>query len=191
MTVRMVWRAGVFSGTGVVMMGSVKVTTLHPRGPGGPKLPPVLDVAPSSSDNSPRVACREGDPLWTIPTYMAPKSRSWGERLRWPNRSTMNSMLPKWMPLPEARPTPVGLLSLVMNESFGDGIIRTSRRKAHCKSPLLAHQLSVFFAPARCRVVKITCSCSEVILRTTKHTIVYSGSGPCYKVIALHPAFLY
>jgi hypothetical protein len=126
-------------------------------------------VAPSSSDNSPRVACREGDPLWTIPTYMAPESRSWGERLRWPNRSTMNSMLPKWMPLPEARSTPVGLLSLVMNESFGDGITGTSRRKAHCKSPLLAHQLSVFFAPARCRVVKITCSCSEVVLRTTKN----------------------
>jgi hypothetical protein len=34
MTVGMVWRAGVPSRTGMVMMGSVEVTTLHPQGPG-------------------------------------------------------------------------------------------------------------------------------------------------------------
>jgi hypothetical protein len=27
--------------------------------------------------------------------------------------------------------------------------------------------------------------------KTTKHTIVYPSSGTCYRVIALHPAFLY
>jgi hypothetical protein len=27
--------------------------------------------------------------------------------------------------------------------------------------------------------------------KTTKHTIVYPDSGPCYDVIAIHPAFLY
>jgi hypothetical protein len=88
MTVGMVWSAGVLSRTCVVMMGSVKVTILHPRGPGDPKLPLALDVAPSSSEDSARVVRREGDPLWTIPTNMAPKSRSWGgggmERLIWP-----------------------------------------------------------------------------------------------------------
>jgi hypothetical protein len=26
--------------------------------------------------------------------------------------------------------------------------------------------------------------------RTTKHTIVYPGLGPCYEIIALRPAFL-
>jgi hypothetical protein len=70
---------------------------------------------------------------------------------------------------------------------------KQSRGKAHCKSPMLVHQLSVFFAPARYRVVKIMCSCFEVVLRTIKNyknTIVYLGSGPCYKVIALHPTFL-
>jgi hypothetical protein len=49
--------------------------------------------------------------------------------------------------------------------------------------------LSVFFAPVRCRVVKITYSCFEVILRTIKHIIVYLGSGPYYEEIALRLAF--
>jgi hypothetical protein len=52
MTVVMVWRAGVFSGAGVVMMGSVTVTTLHPQGSGYPELPLVPEVAPSSLEDS-------------------------------------------------------------------------------------------------------------------------------------------
>jgi hypothetical protein len=43
------------------------------------------------------------------------------------------------------------------------------------------------FTPARYRVVKIACSCSEVVLRTTNHTMVYPGSGPSLEVISLHP----
>jgi hypothetical protein len=46
----------------------------------------------------------------------------------------------------------------------------------------------VFFASARYKVVKIMCSCSEVVLRTTKHTMVYPSSGPSLEVIALRPA---
>jgi hypothetical protein len=45
--------------------------------------------------------------------------------------------------------------------------------------------VSVFFAPARYRVVKIMYSYSVVVLRTTKHTIVYPGLGPSLEVIAL------
>jgi hypothetical protein len=165
----MVCRAGVLPRTGVAMMGSVEVTTLHPQGPGYPKLPPALDVDVSSSEDSPRVVCREGDLLWTIPMTMEPKSHSSGERLRWPRRSVMNSRLPKWIVLPGAKPTLVELLLLVMNESFSDGAIRTPRGKACCKSPFLARQLSVFFAQARYRVVKIMCSCSDVILQTMKN----------------------
>jgi hypothetical protein len=56
--------------------------------------------------------------------------------------------------------------------------IGTSRGKAHCKSFFLGCQLPVFFAPARYMVVKIACSCFEVVLQTTKHPIVYLGSGP-------------
>jgi hypothetical protein len=39
-----------------------------------------------------------------------------------------------------------------------------SRRKARYKSPFLACQLSVFFAPARYRMTKIMRSYSEVVL---------------------------
>jgi hypothetical protein len=45
----------------------------------------------------------------------------------------------------------------------------------------------VLFAMARYRVVKIAYSYSEVVLRTTKHTMVYPGSGPSLEVIALRP----
>jgi hypothetical protein len=58
------------------MMGSVEVTTLHPRGPRDPKLPPVLDVVSSSSEDSLRVAHSKGNPLWTIPMMMAPEFHS-------------------------------------------------------------------------------------------------------------------
>jgi hypothetical protein len=138
MTVGMVWRFGVFSGAGVMVMGSVAVTTLHPRGPEDPELPPVPEAALSSSEDSSRAVHKEGDLMWTIPTNMAHEFHSWGERLRWPRRSAVNSGLPKRMVLPGARPTPVGLLPLAMKESFGKGTIRMSRGKAHCKSPYLA-----------------------------------------------------
>jgi hypothetical protein len=69
-----------------------------------------------------------------------------------------------------------------------NGTIETSREKARCKSPYLASELSVFFAMTRYRVVKIMYSCSEVVLRTIKHTIIYPGSGPSLEVIALCPA---
>jgi hypothetical protein len=43
------------------------------------------------------------------------------------------------------------------------------RGKACCRSLFLACQLSVFFALARYRVVNIACSCSMVVLQTTKN----------------------
>jgi hypothetical protein len=42
------------------------------------------------------------------------------------------------------------------------------------------------FAVVRYRVVKIACSCSKMVLRTTKHTMTYPGSSPALEVIALH-----
>jgi hypothetical protein len=67
-----------------------------------------------------------------------------------------------------ARPSPVGLFVLATKESFGEVTIGTSRGKVLCKSPFLACQLSVFFAPVRYRVVKIVRFSSEVVLQTTK-----------------------
>jgi hypothetical protein len=71
----------VLSGTSAAMMGSIKVTTLHPRGPGGPMLPLAPEVVLSSPEDSLRWVHREGDPLWTIPTNMAPESQPWGRYL--------------------------------------------------------------------------------------------------------------
>jgi hypothetical protein len=53
----------VLSGTDVTMMGSVGVTTLQPQGAGDSKLPLTTDVVSSSSEDSPRVERKEGDPL--------------------------------------------------------------------------------------------------------------------------------
>jgi hypothetical protein len=50
--------------------------------------------------------------------------------------------------------------------------------------------VSVFWTDKN-RVVKITCSSVEVVLQTTKHTMIYPGLGPSLEVIALHPAILY
>jgi hypothetical protein len=49
-------------------------------------------------------------------------------------------------------------------------------------------KMLAFFALAKYRVVKITCSSSKVVLRTTKHTVIYPSSGPSSEVIALRPA---
>jgi hypothetical protein len=50
-----------------------------------------------------------------------------------------------------------------------DETIRTPRGEARCKSPFQTCQLSVFFEPVRYRMVKIACSCSEVVLQTMKN----------------------
>jgi hypothetical protein len=44
------------------------------------------------------------------------------------------------------------------------------------------------FCSSKNRVVKIMHSTSEVVLQTTKHTMIYLGSGPSLEVIGLHPA---
>jgi hypothetical protein len=79
--IEIVCRAGVLSESGVVMMGSIEVTMLHPRGPGDPKLPSTPDVVQFLSEDSLRGLRRGGDPMWTIPMNMAPESRPWGRNL--------------------------------------------------------------------------------------------------------------
>jgi hypothetical protein len=44
------------------------------------------------------------------------------------------------------------------------------------------------FNTGKNRVVKIVCSSSKMVLRTTKHTVIYPGSNPSLVVIALRPA---
>jgi hypothetical protein len=59
----MVWRARVFSGASIMVMGSGKVTTLHPQGLGDPELPPMLEAEPSLSEDYSSAVYRDGDPL--------------------------------------------------------------------------------------------------------------------------------
>jgi hypothetical protein len=131
------------SGDGVTWSHHVAPSGVRESRAPPPPLSPL--VALSSSEDSLRAVCRDGDPSYTIPMKMELESHSWGEILRWPRRSTVNSRLPKRMVLPRARPMSVGLLPLAMKESFGEGTIRISKGKAHCKSPFLVHQLLVFF----------------------------------------------
>jgi hypothetical protein len=76
-------------------MGSVGVTTLHPRGLGDPELPLVPETALSSSEDSSRVVCKDGDPLCTIPMNTTLEFHSWGEKLKRPRWSAVNYRLPK------------------------------------------------------------------------------------------------
>jgi hypothetical protein len=61
------------------------------------------------------------------------------------------------------------------------------RGKARCEPSFLARQLLMFFALANYVVVKITRSSSDVVLQTTKHTVIYPGSGRSLEVIDLRP----
>jgi hypothetical protein len=110
----------VFSGGGVVVMGIVGVTTLHPQGLEIPELPPPPEAMSPSSEDSSRMVCRYGNPLCTIPMNMAPESFPSGERLRSPKRSVMNSRMPKQIVSPGVSPTLVRLLPLAMEVSFGE-----------------------------------------------------------------------
>jgi hypothetical protein len=47
--------------------------------------------------------------------------------------------------------------------------------------------MSVFFAPARYKVVKIARSNFDVVLRTIKHMMIYPSLGPSLEVIVLCP----
>jgi hypothetical protein len=73
-------------------------------------------------------------------------------------------------------------------------LIRSSSSLESLLMRILSTMLSMFFAPARYRVVKIACFYYEVVLRTMKNYKVHYGLSwfrPCYEVIDLHPAFLY
>jgi hypothetical protein len=66
----------------------------------------------------------------------------------------------------------------------------TSRGK-HAANPHSRRANCQCFCTAKNRVVKITCSGSKTILRTTKHTMIYSGSGPSSEVIVICLAVWY
>jgi hypothetical protein len=55
----------------------------------------------------------------------------------------------------------------------------------HVANPLCSAPIVGFSAPTNYGVVKIIRFSFEVVLRTMKHTMIYSGSGPSSEVIAM------
>jgi hypothetical protein len=100
------------------------------NGDGNLPPPPVpLEVVSSSSADSSRRACSDNNPLWTIPTKMAPKPFPSRETLRLPEWSAMNSKVPKRMVFPGANPMLVCRWPSPTMMSFNEWTIRTFRRK--------------------------------------------------------------
>jgi hypothetical protein len=95
---------------------------------------------------------------------MAPELSPVGEKLRLLKRSTMNSRLPERMVSPMENPSHEKHSPFVVMVSADDGTIRMSKGKARCQSPFLARRPSVFFAPTRYKVVKITRTYSDMAL---------------------------
>jgi hypothetical protein len=58
----------------------------------------------------------------------------------------------------------------------------------HATNLLPGVQTVGVFCTDKNRVVKIECSSSDVVLRTTKHAVIYPGLGPSLEVIALRLA---
>jgi hypothetical protein len=91
----------------------------------------------------------------------------------------MNSKFPRRTGLPRENPPHARCSPSAVMAIEDDGTIGMTKGVARCESPLLAHQLSVFFAPTGYRVVKITCSYSEVVLQTMNYKAHYSSS--CFR----------
>jgi hypothetical protein len=62
-----VWNIRVSSIDGVGVRGVVGIIMLHTLRRGEPKLSPSLEAKSSSSGNSSRMACNDGDLLWVMP----------------------------------------------------------------------------------------------------------------------------
>jgi hypothetical protein len=74
-TVGMGKSVGVFSGGGsMVVMGTIRVTTLHPRGPGKPELHPLPEAILPLLEDSTRMVFKDNGLLCTIPTNMVLES---------------------------------------------------------------------------------------------------------------------
>jgi hypothetical protein len=173
----------------MVVVGAVEAFVPCLQGEGRSILPSPSEVVWNSSMES-SVIARNGDsvPPRVEPMTAAPEPSSMGERLRSLKRSAMNSRLPKRVVLLREKTSHDRHSPSTVTASADEGTIETSRGKAHCKSPYLVHQLSVFFISTRYRVVKITHSSFEVVLRTSKQTIGYPGSDLSLEVIALRLA---
>jgi hypothetical protein len=82
--VEMVWKSGVLSGTGWEFMGSIEVTTLHPRWSGDPKLPPGTGCGTVLIRELLKRGAPRRRPVVDYSYEHEPVSCPYGEKLRWP-----------------------------------------------------------------------------------------------------------
>jgi hypothetical protein len=174
---------------GMVVAGVVEAPMLCLQEKGRLILPSLSEAMWNSSMES-SVMAHYGDcvPSRAEPMMVAPEPSFMGKRLCPLNRSTMNMRLLKRMLSPKEKTSLDKCSPSTATVSTNEGTIKTSRGKARCKSPFLACQLLLFFAPTRYRVVKIARSYSEMALQTTKYTIVYPGSDFSLEIISLRLA---
>jgi hypothetical protein len=152
--------------SGMVMAGAGGDPALCLLGEGEPPSPP--EAMWNSLVESPIMAPSGDDgQLWVEPMMMASEPSPLGERLRPLKHSAMNLRLPKRMVWMREKQSHDRCSLSAATKSTDEGTIEISRGKERCKSPFLVHQLSVFVAPIGYRVVKIMCSSSKVVLRTT------------------------
>jgi hypothetical protein len=184
--------AGAYSSHGVVVTGAggALVSCLLEEGRLEPPSP-LEAMWNSSVESSIMAYSRDGSSLQVEPMKAASESFLLRERLMPPKQSAMTSSLSKRMISLSEKPPHVKRSTSATTTSADEGTIRTSRGKARCKSHFLARQLSVFSAPTNYGVVKITHSSSEVVIRTTKHTMIYPDLDPSWEVIGLCPVVWY
>jgi hypothetical protein len=169
----------VVSGHGMVVAGPDEAPVPCLRGEGMLILPSPFEAMWNSLMES-LVMAHSGDgvPPRDEPIMTAPEPFLMGERLRLPKWSVMNSRFPKQIISSRVKTSHDRRSPSMATMSADEGTIRTSSGKARYKSPFLTRQLSVCFCTSKIHVVKIARSYSEVVLQTTKHTMVYPGLGP-------------
>jgi hypothetical protein len=131
------------------------------RGGGAGEVNPSFSI---QSRGGPLGGGRHHGPLRAEPVTSVSEQSPMGERLKRLKQSATNSRLPKQLVLLWEKPPHNKRSPSTATASTDDGTIRTPRGKAHYKSPFLAWQILVFFTSARYMVVKIACSCSELVL---------------------------
>jgi hypothetical protein len=170
-------------------MGMTNITMLHALERGEPKLSPSLETESSSLGDSSRVACSDGDPLWAMPPTTALESPPSGDGLKLLEWSVMNSRSSKWMAdvLSELDVEPSRCCRWRRWVYIDEGTIGMSRGKARYKSPSW-HTNCRCFCTSKNRVVEIAHSSFEMVLRTTKHTVIYPSLCSSSEVIAICPS---
>jgi hypothetical protein len=150
-------------------MGMTDITVLHALERGKSELSPSLEAESSSLGNSSRMACSDSDPLWAMPSAIAPELARLGDRLKLSGWLAVNSRSSKWMTL--------SWVSLTSNKRMSPVATMTFREKSHYKSPFLTFQLLVLFHRQE-QGGQVTPSSFEMVLQTIKYIIDASYPAP-------------